>query len=86
MAKNKLSLVRETILPLSSDELSQVAGGGITDAIRSNQSGITGTLQSQTCFPQPRPTSGLTSQLTSGISRGVSEGISRQVSGASNAF
>jgi hypothetical protein len=81
MAKNKLSLVRETLLPLSSDDLSQVGGGAITDAVRSKGQGlITGTLTqvSQTCFPQPRPTSAITS--------GTVSRISRRVSGASNAF
>lgn len=80
MKNNKLSLVRETILPLSSDDLSQVAGGGITDALRSKPQGsIAGmTDHIKSCGPLPRPTATITS--------GPISGVSRQVSGASNAF
>jgi hypothetical protein len=43
MKTNKLSLVRETILPLSSDELAQVAGGAHSNCIP------------QPSLPRPRP-------------------------------
>lgn len=51
MKTNKLSLVRETILPLSSDELSLVAGG-----VRGGDSGCI----PQPSFPRPRPSVGAT--------------------------
>ncbi len=68
-----------TLLPLSSDELSQVAGGGLTDVVRKQMSGG-GTLTDhiKSCGPLPRPGATITS--------GPLSGIGRQVSGASNAF
>lgn len=85
MAKhNKLSLVRETLLPLSSDDLSQVAGGGPqTGCIMPPGTGITRTSAPPPFTgPNPRPSIGGTiGTLTGGTSiRGG------QVSGASNAF
>lgn len=60
MKNNKLSLVRETILPLSSDDLSQVAGG-------CRDSGCI----PQPSIPRPRPSvagSAIGSAILSGLS------------------
>jgi hypothetical protein len=88
MKTNKLSLVRETILPLSSDELSQVAGGAFPDAVRKQLSmGGNLTDEIRTCGP-PRPVTGGGTGATTIFGPGpvAGGGVSRAVSGLSNAF